>query len=305
MAKRDSITEVSPPMPAVLFADVSGWTDLTSRVGDQAALALRDKLFKPLKKIVQKHSGWVVKSLGDGLLCMFKSPQDAARAAQEMQRHAERANRNAKEPLSLHMGMHAGEVVVKDNDIDGNTVNVAARVTAASKPERILMTRAAAELLKEDMSDLLRTWRIESLRGKEEAFDLFELNWRKETAVGTIISRPAESRTTQYKRLTLRCQGKECVLEAGGKPLTFGRSAHNTLVINDPNIYVSGSHGKIEIIGGVMVLSDNSRNGILIAFGEGQFFLVDKTVVLRSSGRMILGRSPNDPNAILAQFELE
>jgi len=194
---------------------------------------------------------------------------------------------------------------VRDNDIDGNTVNIAARVAAASKPERILMTREAAELLKEDMSDLLRTWRSEALRGKEETFDLFELNWRKEAAVGTIISRPTEGRTSQYKRLTLRCQGKECVLESGGKPLTFGRSSHNTLVINDPHIYVSGSHGKIEILGGVMVLSDNSRNGILIAFGEGQFFLVDKTVVLRSSGRMILGRSPNDPNAILAQFVLE
>src|SRR5262245_14914468 len=115
--KRQPDTEVSPPVPAVLFADVSGWTDLTSRVGDEEALALRDKLFGPLRKIVQKHRGWVVKTLGDGLMCMFKSPQDGARAARDMQRHAERANRNAKEPLSLRVGLHAGEVVQKGNDI--------------------------------------------------------------------------------------------------------------------------------------------------------------------------------------------
>ncbi len=304
--KRESITEITPAVPAVLFADVSGWTDLTSRVGDQAALTLRDKLFRPLKKIVQKHHGWVVKTLGDGLMCMFKSPQDAARAARDMQRHAERANRNAKEPLPLRMGIHAGQVVVKNNDIEGNTVNVAARVTAASKPERILLTRTAAELLKEDMSELVRMWRNEVLKGKEETFELYELNWRVEgDGVGTIFSRPTGNTATLFKRLTLRCQGKVCVLESGSPPLTFGRSAHNRLVIEDSQIFVSGSHGKIEIIGGTMVLTDNSRNGIFIAFGEGQFFLVDRTVFLRGSGRMSLGRSPSIPDAILAEFELE
>ena len=114
-----------------------GGSDFPSRRPDRARTA--DKLFRPLKKIVQKHHGWVVKTLGDGLMCMFKSPQDAARAARDMQQHAERANRNAKESLPLRMGIHAGQVLVKNNDIEGNTVNVAARVTAASKPERILI----------------------------------------------------------------------------------------------------------------------------------------------------------------------
>lgn len=303
--RRHPDTEVTTPLPAVLFADVSGWTDLTSRVGDATALALRDKLFGPLRKIVQKHRGWVVKTLGDGLLCMFKSPQDAARAARDMQRHAERANRNASEPLAMHMGIHAGDVVVKDNDIEGNTVNVAARVATASKPERILMTNVAAEQLKEDMSGLLREWRSEALKGKEETFDLLELHWRETEAVGTIVVRPGERRAGQFTRLTLRCQDKVCILERGGKPVTFGRSSHNTLVIDDPETYVSGSHGKIEILGGPMVLTDNSRNGIYIAFGERQFFRVDETVVLRGSGRMALGRPASEPGVIIAEFELE
>jgi adenylate cyclase len=306
LPKRESVTEITPPVPAVLFADVSGWTDLTSRVGDETALALRDKLFRPLKKIVQKHRGWVVKTLGDGLMCMFKSPQAAARAARDMQRHAERANRNAKEPLPLRMGMHAGQVIVKNKEVEGNTVNIAARVAAASKPERILLTRSVAELLQEDLSGVLRMWRNEVLKGQEESFELYELNWRADSdGVGTVFSRPTREKEAQYKRLTLRCQDKVCVLESGTPPLTFGRSPHNRLVIDDPEIFVSGSHGKIEIIGGNMVLTDNSRNGIFIAFGEGRFFLVDRTVFLRASGRMTLGRSPTYPDAIFAEFDLE
>jgi class 3 adenylate cyclase len=301
----EATTATTPPVPAVLFADVSGWTDLTSRIGDQGALDLRDSLFIPLKDIVRKNGGWVVKTMGDGLMCKFDSPQDAALAACEMQRHAELVNRDAEEPLPLHIGIHAGQVVVKDDDIEGNTVNIAARVTAVSKPERILMTRVASERLNDDMSGLLRTWRSEVLKGKEETFDLFELNWREAGGPGTIISRLIGERTSAFKRLTLRCQGKVCVLEPGGKPLTFGRSRHNGLVIDDPLTYVSGSHGRIEIRGGAMLLTDNSRNGIFIAFGAGQYFLVDKMVVLRGSGRMSLGRSPEDPDAVLAEFELE
>jgi len=305
MVHEELETEVTAPLPAVLFVDVSGWTDLTSRVGDQMALELRDNLFRPLRAIVEKHRGWVVKTLGDGLMCMFKSPQDAARAARDMQRHTEHANRGVREPLALRMGIHAGEVVQQDDDIGGNTVNVAARVTAYSRPERILLTRVAAEQLKEDMAVMLREWRSEGLKGKEEIFDLFELTWREEADVGTTVLRSTSGRMRRFNRLTLRCQGKACVLESGAKPLTFGRSGHNSLVIADPQTFVSGSHGKIEILGGCMVLSDNSRNGIYIAFGQGQFFLVDHTVVLRGSGRMSLGRSPSDPDAIFADFELE
>jgi adenylate cyclase len=291
-------------VPAVLFADVSGWTDLTSRVGDAAALSLRDGLFGPLKEIIRKNQGWLVKTLGDELMCLFDSAQDAARAARDMQLHAERANSGAREPLQLRIGMHAGQVVMKDQDIEGNTVNVAARVAAASRPERILMTRAAAERLHEDFSQLLRHWRSEAFKGKSENFELFELNWRRNSEERTIVSRACADRAARFSRLTLRCQGTVRVLEPDGKALTFGRGRNNTLVIDDPGHYVSGSHGRIENRGGSAVLTDNSRNGIFISFGQGRFFLVDKPLVLRGSGRMALGRSPEEPDVVFAEFEL-
>jgi hypothetical protein len=223
-----------------------------------------------------------------------------------MQLHAERANSVASEPLPLRIGMHAGQVVVKDNDIEGNTVNVAARVAAASKPERILMTRAAAERLNEDFSELLRQWRNEAFKGKTETFELFELNWRQEPEERTIVSRTSENAGNRlFKRLTLRCQGKVCVLQADGKAVTFGRSRHNTLSIADPGHFVSGNHGKIEIRGGSVVLTDNSRNGIFVSFGQGRYFLVDKLLVLRNSGRMALGRAPDESGTVIVEFELE
>src|SRR6185295_7306203 len=111
--------------------------------------------------------------------------------------------RDADEPLPLRIGMHAGQVVYQDDDVEGNTVNVAARVVAASRPERILMTRATAERLHEDMSKLVRTWRSEVLKGKAETFELLELNWRETQEQKTFIARPGADAASHFRRLTL------------------------------------------------------------------------------------------------------
>jgi len=95
------------------------------------------------------------------------------------------------------------------------------------------------------------------------------------------------------------------VLEPGGKPIKFGRGEANDLVIHDPSAFVSSSHGQIEFRGRAVEVVDTSRNGIYVAFGDGEFFLVDKRLGLRASGRMTLGRAPHDDQAIVLEFKLE
>ena len=203
------------------------------------------------------------------------------------------------------MGIHAGRVILKDGDVEGNTVNIAHRVAASSSPQRVLLTRTAADLLPDEFSRLLRPWRTEALKGQEEAVGLMELEWRSDVAKDNVTVYLGRTAVPQYRRLTLSCQGQVRVLESGGKPLTFGRNAGNELVIDDPKMFVSGSHGRIEISGGDMVLTDNSRNGIYIAFGADPFHVVQKTARLRASGRMALGRPPHEPDVIFAEFTLE
>ena len=298
---------ISPHPPAVLFADVCGWVDLCARKGDSVALGLRDALFGPLRDIIQANHGSVVQTIGDELMCLFDSATDAARAACEMQRYASYANRTTSEPLSLRMGIHAGAVVRSAMDVVGTTVNIAARIAASSSPERILIAHSAAELLTApELSKQLRPWRNEPLKGLEDSLVVMELLWRERPSQTTVAVLSQRSVTPQHHpRLTLRCQGQVRVLESGGKPLTFGRSEHNDLVISDLQRCVSGSHGKIEMRGGSIVLTDNSRNGIYIAFGTDKFYVVQNTVVLHTSGRMALGQSPYESDAIFAEFEIQ
>ena len=66
---------------AVLFVDVTDSTRIYESLGDTVALAVINGLFGHLEKIVTKFSGSVVKTLGDGMVCVFEKPDDGFRAA--------------------------------------------------------------------------------------------------------------------------------------------------------------------------------------------------------------------------------
>ena len=88
---------------AVLFVDVTDSTKIYESLGDTVALALINGVFARLDKIVAKYAGSVVKSLGDGIICVFEDPDNAFRAALESLEGDEGAK-------SLLAG-HAGELV--------------------------------------------------------------------------------------------------------------------------------------------------------------------------------------------------
>jgi class 3 adenylate cyclase len=82
-----------------------------------------------------------VKPIGDGVLATFDRPARAIGCAS--------AIRDALVPLGLQVraGLHAGEVDVREGDVAGIAVNVAARVIALDEPGAILVSAALPPLL--------------------------------------------------------------------------------------------------------------------------------------------------------------
>ncbi|HSK29334.1 MAG TPA: adenylate/guanylate cyclase domain-containing protein [Candidatus Limnocylindria bacterium] len=301
-------TDTSTPgdtsqLATVLFVDVSGWTDLCARIGDAAAKAIVDSLLGELQGTVVQRGGKVVARIGDELMCLFDASTDAAQAACQMQHAADTRNRSETEKVFLHIGFHSGPVLVANNDVFGDTVNIAARVAAEASRERILATRAAAEQLPEELARLVRPWRSAALKGKEGPVDLVELVWRE--GEKTVVASKSMVMGALARCLRLNYLEQEFVLKAGGKPIKFGRGAANELVISDPTSYVSNSHGQVEFRGGAIEVVDTSRNGIFIAFENEPAFRVHHRTVLRASGHMTLGLPPHDPRAIRVDFRIE
>jgi class 3 adenylate cyclase len=127
----------------VLFTDLKGSTALYERVGDLRALQLVEEHFERLQKVVARHRGALVKTIGDAVMAAFGEPERALAAAAGMNRAVRKIDADG-EQLSVKVGIHSGPcVAIQTNhqiDYFGSAVNAAARVQGAAKGGEILVT---------------------------------------------------------------------------------------------------------------------------------------------------------------------
>jgi len=136
-----------PGTRTILFTDIVGSTEMTQRLGDQAAfdmLSLHDRI---VRDALSAHRGNEVKHTGDGIMASFVSATSAVRCGMDALQAlgAHRAS-NPGHPLRIRIGMAAGEPIEHANDLFGATVQLAARLCAHAEPEQILLSNAVAEL---------------------------------------------------------------------------------------------------------------------------------------------------------------
>jgi class 3 adenylate cyclase len=184
--------EVAPAPPArpagrasrtILFTDIEGSTALTQRLGDAAARDLLREHERIVRAALEAHRGSEVKTMGDGFLASFSSAAEALECAIAVQRAFEQRNRSAAEPISVRVGLNAGEPIAEDEDLFGTAVNEAARITAAARGGEILAANVVRELAKGKgflFSDRGET----SLRGFEDPVRIFEVAWQQRAEEG-------------------------------------------------------------------------------------------------------------------------
>ncbi len=113
--------------------------------GTLAALkTLLKELFAPT---VAEHHGRIVKLMGDGALVEFPSVVDAVECAVAVQQAM--AARNADTPedqcIAFRIGVNLGDIIIEGSDIDGDGVNVAARIQEVADPGGIALSATAHE----------------------------------------------------------------------------------------------------------------------------------------------------------------
>ena len=167
---------------SVLFADVSGSARLYEKFGDNAALQAVDRCLKRIERAVTGHRGRVVKTIGDEVMAVFESVDDAFQAAIEMQQSVSDLPLVAGIKLAIRVGFQHGPVIEEHEmgrgDVFGDCVNMAARLAGLAKPAQILIasqTQAAlTNLLQLSTRDLAQM----SVRGKSGEIHVFEVVWQ-------------------------------------------------------------------------------------------------------------------------------
>jgi class 3 adenylate cyclase len=174
--------------PAIVFVDVSGFTRLTRERGDESAVRIATSLQRRADEAAQRHSGRLVKLLGDGAMLRLTDATAGVDAALDL---VEAMGGEGK--LSAHAGVHAGPVIERDLDVFGQTVNLASRIADVARPGEVLASLAVVE--QAGAGDAYWFEQIEDahLKGVPDSVPLFRVA-RSRSAIGAIPRAPAESK---------------------------------------------------------------------------------------------------------------
>jgi class 3 adenylate cyclase len=126
----------SRTLQTVLFTDLVGHTEMMSRLGDERGRDVLREHERITREVLKAHGGTEVKTMGDGFMASFGSVTKAVECAVALQRaFAEREG----EPLSVRVGLNAGEPIEEDGDLFGATVILASRIAAKADAGEILV----------------------------------------------------------------------------------------------------------------------------------------------------------------------
>ena len=292
----------------VMFADVAGSTAMYENMGDIEARERISKALNTLIAICKRHQGKLVKTIGDEILVYFLDVDLALMASQAIQETMEDDRSPETIGLSIHIGMHFGPVIMEENDIFGDTVNVAARVVAMTKARQILCSGIMADRINSaDLSYKTRQYDRIKVKGKDNSLDVYMFVWEEEsdiTNMATASSFTNPSRVNQSENLTLKYHDQLVEMDLTSATINLGRGKDCELIIMGD--LISRYHAKISVRRGKFVLTDQSTNGTFLRTHDGQnVFLRQEEFTLFGSGVISLGKSVDKAEDNLLHYTCE
>ena len=276
---------------AVLFIDVSDSTKIYESLGDTVALALINGLFARLDKLIAKNSGSVSKTLGDGMICVFEDPDNAYRAACEIQSTVRAAAQGSSNRLQVKIGFTWGPVILSKGDVYGDTMNVCARLVVLANPEQILTSAQTVEALSPGLRAHCRALFPTRIKGKVEEVPVSEVMWRYDPAVTESNLTRADFAKAVQMSLKLIYRGNIFIVNRSRPTLQMGRDDSNDIVI--VSLFASRVHARVQTRDGHYVLTDLSSNGTFLLVDEhsSEVHLRHEEAVLGGRGWIGLGKN--------------
>ena len=147
----------------VVFADLVGFTDQSSRAEPPEVVAVLDEVFRRFDAIAERYGLETIKTIGDAYMAVAGVPESrdrdadaAARAAIAMRDDVRELRWPSGDPMHVRIGMATGPAVAGvigwrkfAYDLWGDTVNTASRLEANGTPDQIQVSDGASRRLQD------------------------------------------------------------------------------------------------------------------------------------------------------------
>ena len=153
------------------------------------------------------------------------------------------------------------------------------------------------ERLAPEWQSAVRQIDVATLKGKTSEDELYEVLWQKEDATSMLpaiaLGNAAGRESKRVRRLRLRFQGQELVVDDSRTNIAIGRAEENDVVIKG-NL-ISRLHARIELSRNKFLLIDQSTNGTFVTTREGEEAFVRRdSMQLKGEGLIGFGRVPEN-----------
>src|SRR5215813_2244886 len=177
-----------------LFADIKASMDLIEDLDPEEARAIVDPALKLMMEAVQRYSGYVAQSTGDGIFALFGAPvahedhpvralRAALRMQAEVKRYADRLRAEKGVNLQVRVGANTGEVVVREIPTGekhaeylpiGHSTSVAARLQTLATPGSIAISESVRKLIEGYFA--IKSLGPARIKGVSEPLEIYEVS---------------------------------------------------------------------------------------------------------------------------------
>lgn len=154
----------------LMFADIVGYSRLMER-NETLAVEMLGEYRQILLSYVDQHGGHLVEFTGDAMFARFDTASSAVAAAIAIQQHLLAVNevRDKKLPrLQTRIGLHKGEVMLRDSAVFGDSVNIAARLESLAVADGICLSRVVYEDVRLSLSSPAKRLGVQSLKNIQQ-----------------------------------------------------------------------------------------------------------------------------------------
>ena len=154
----------------ILFADIVGFTPLTSQLNPVEMIELLNKIYSEFDALSEKYQVEKIRTIGDNYMVASGVPEsnedharNMARMALEMQAFADKLSIQNEHRIQFRIGIHSGPVIAGivgrkkfQYDIWGDAVNTASRMESHGEAGKIQVSQTTYEMLKDEFVMKLR-----------------------------------------------------------------------------------------------------------------------------------------------------
>lgn len=224
-----SVVEMS-----VLFADLTGFTTMTERLGAERTYEIVEAFFRMANGALLRNDAFIDKYIGDAVMAFFNVPirnprhsRSAVAAALGIQAGMKQLSEALGVELKARVGVaagyarvgHVGSTDRKDYTAIGDVVNLAARLETSARPGEVLIDARAFAQVVEDYPGLAPE--TLSVKGLAKPVVVFRLGATERAEGGSDVaaSAPRAPRRAGLGAALFTILGAPCALSATVSPL--------------------------------------------------------------------------------------